>query len=163
MTCGSEIGRANHYNCQLCVEKGLTCMGTAQLVMPENYIAMFGVPQAEEARRIVARAEPDIDRAIAAVRAGQPFSPTRDHLYDRFMSGPVNPIFYAVCVKAGPFTASDACTGCGQCVRRCPTNNIVLRAGLGQGLHPLHGLHLLLPCRGHRVRQKEPRQAPLPL
>lgn len=129
MTCGSEIGRANHYNRQLCVEKGLTCMGTAQLVMPENYIAMFGVPQAEEARRIVARAEPDIDRAIAAVRAGQPFSPTRDHLYDRFMSGPVNPIFYAVCVKAGPFTASDACTGCGQCVRRCPTNNIVLREG----------------------------------
>ena len=129
MTCGSEIGRANHYNRQLCAEKGLTCMGTAQLVMPENYIAMFGVPQAEEARRIVARAEPDIDRAIAAVRAGQPFSPTRDHLYDRFMSGPVNPIFYAVCVKAGPFTASDACTGCGQCVRRCPTNNIVLRDG----------------------------------
>ena len=53
MTCGSEIGRANHYNRQLCAEKGLTCMGTAQLVMPENYIAMFGVPQAEEARRIV--------------------------------------------------------------------------------------------------------------
>ena len=77
----------------------------------------------------MARAEPDIDRAIAAVRAGQPFSPTRDHLYDRFMSGPVNPIFYAVCVRAGPFTASDACTGCGQCVRRCPTNNIVLREG----------------------------------
>ena len=129
MTCGSEIGRANHYNRRLCVEKGLTCMGTAQLVMPENYIAMFGVPQAEEARRIVARAEPDIDRAIAAVRAGQPFSPTRDHLYDRFMSGTVNPIFYAVCVKAGPFTVNDACTGCGQCVRRCPTNNIVLREG----------------------------------
>ena len=129
MTCGSEIGRANHYNRQLCVEKGLTCMGTAQLVMPENYIAMFGVPQAEEARRIVARAEPDIDRAIAAVRAGQPFSPTRDHFYDRFMSGPGSPIFYAVCVKAGPFPASDACTGCGQCVRRCPTNNIVLREG----------------------------------
>ena len=43
------------------------------------------------------------------------------------MSGPVNPIFYAVCVKAGPFTASDACTGCGQCVWRCPTNNITLQ------------------------------------
>lgn len=127
MTCGNEIGRANHYNRQLCVEKGLTCMGTAQLVMPENYIAMFGVPQAEEARRIVARAEPDIDRAIAAVRAGQPFSPTRDHLYDRFMSGPVNPIFYACFVKSSAFTVSEACTGCGQCVRRCPTNSITLR------------------------------------
>ena len=41
-------------------------MGTAQLVMPENYIAMFNAPQPEEARQIVARAQPDIDRAIAA-------------------------------------------------------------------------------------------------
>ena len=129
MTCGSEIGRANHYNRQLCVEKGLTCMGTAQLVMPENYIAMFGVPQAEEARRIVARAEPDIDRAIAAVRAGQPFSPTRDHLYDRFMSGPVNPIFYKFFVKADAFTVSSACIGCGQCAKLCPMNNVTLKDG----------------------------------
>ena len=92
MTCGSEIGSADKYNRALCQEKHLTCMGTAQIIMPENYIAMFNAPQAEEARQIVARAEPDIDRAIAAVRAGTAFPPTRDNLYDRFMSGPVNPI-----------------------------------------------------------------------
>ena len=28
-------------------------------------------------------------------------------------------------------------------------------AGLGKKLHPLHGVHLLLPERSHRVRQKE--------
>ena len=129
MTCGSEIGSAAKYNRALCQARGIGYMGTAQLVMPENYIAMFNAPQPEEARQIVARAQPDIDRAIAAVRDGNAFPPPRDNLYDRLMSGPVNPIFYAVCVKAGPFTASDACTGCGQCVRRCPTNNIVLREG----------------------------------
>ena len=37
------------------------------------------------------------------------------------------------------------------------------QTGLGQKLHPLHGLHLLLSQRGHRVRQKEQRQAPVPL
>ena len=31
------------------------------------------------------------------------------------------------------------------------------KAGLGQKLHPLHGVHLLLPQRGHRVRRKEQR------
>ena len=129
MTCGSEIGRANHYNRQLCAEKGLTCMGTAQLVMPENYIAMFDAPQAEKARQIVARAEPDIDNAIAAVRDDRAFPPSRRRLYDRFMSGPVNPIFYSCFVKANAFTAGNACTGCGQCVRRCPTNNITLQTG----------------------------------
>lgn len=99
MTCGGEIGSADRYNRELCRVKGLSCMGTAQIVMPENYIAMFGVPQADEARRIVTKAEPDIDRAIAALREGLPFPPTRNNLYDRLMSGPVNPIFYACFVK----------------------------------------------------------------
>ena len=105
MTCGSEIGNADKYNRDLCAEKGLACMGTAQIVMPENYIAMFSAPQADEARQIVVKAEPDIDRAIAGIQADQPFAPTRNNLYDRFMSGPVNPIFYKFFVKANAFTA----------------------------------------------------------
>ena len=129
MTCGSEIGDADRYNRRLCQAKSLAFMGTAQIVMPENYIAMFGVPQADEARRIVAKAEPDIDRAIAALREGLPFPPTRNNLYDRLMSGPVNPIFYACFVKDRAFTAGPACTGCGLCAKRCPTNNISLQNG----------------------------------
>ena len=127
MTCGSEIGNANKYNRDLCAEKAISCMGTAQIVMPENYIAMFSAPQADEARQIVAKAEPSIDRAIAAIQRNQPFAPTRNNLYDRFMSGPVNPIFYKFCVKADAFTVSDTCIGCGQCAKRCPMNNVTLK------------------------------------
>ena len=129
MTCGSEIGNADKYNRVLCAEKAISCMGTTQIVMPENYIAMFSAPQADEARQIVAKAEPDIDRAIAAIQANQPFAPTRNKLYDRFMSGPVNPIFYKFCVKADAFTVSDTCIGCGQCAKRCPMNNVTLKDG----------------------------------
>ena len=129
MTCGSEIGNADRYNHDLCTEKGLACMGTAQIVMPENYIAMFSAPQADKARQIVAKAEPSIDRAIAAIQSNQPFVPTRNNLYDRFMSGPVNPIFYKFFVKANAFTASSACIGCGQCVKSCPMNNVAIKDG----------------------------------
>lgn len=129
MDCGSETGNAAKYNRRLAQEKQLLYMGTAQIVMPENYIAMFNAPQPEEARQIVARAEPDIDRAIAAIREERAFPPTRCKLYDRFMSGPVNPIFYGCFVKDRAFTVSDACIGCGQCARLCPTNNITLRGG----------------------------------
>ena len=129
MTCGSEIGNAAKYNRDLCAEKGLACMGTAQIAMPENYIAMFSAPQADEARKIVAKAEPSIDRAIVTIQADQPFAPTRNNLYDRFMSGPVNPIFYKFFVKANAFTASSACIGCGQCVKRCPMNNVAIKDG----------------------------------
>lgn len=129
MTCGSEIGNAAQYNHALCKEKQLTYMGTAQIVMPENYIAMFNAPQAEEARQIVSKAEPDIDRVISAIADSQTFPQPRNNLYDRFMSGPVNPIFYSFFVKANAFAAGDACTGCGQCVRLCPTNNITMQNG----------------------------------
>ena len=129
MTCGSEIGNAGKYNRDLCAEKAISCMGTAQIVMPENYIAMFSAPQADKAGQIVTQAEPSIDRAIAAIQRNQPFAPTRNNLYDRFMSGPVNPIFYKFLVKANAFTASGACIGCGQCVKRCPMNNVTIKDG----------------------------------
>lgn len=129
MDCGSETGNAAGYNWVLCQEKQLAYMGTAQIVMPENYIAMFNSPQAEEARQIVARAEPDIDCVISAIEDSQSFPPPRNNLYDRFMSGPVNPIFYSFFVKANAFAAGDACISCGQCARLCPTNNITIQNG----------------------------------
>ena len=88
---------------------------------------MFNAPRAEEARQIVAKAEPDIDNAVSVIVAGQAFPAPRGSLSDCFMSGPVNPIFYTVFVKAKAFAAGDACTGCGQCVRLCPTNNITIK------------------------------------
>ncbi len=129
MDCGSEIGNAAKYNRRLAEQKRLRYMGTAQIVMPENYIAMFGVPGTAEARKIVEAAEPAIADAIACIQAEQPFPVPRNKLYDRFMSGPVNPIFYQFFVKAAAFQASDACIGCGKCVKNCPMNNITLMDG----------------------------------
>ena len=129
MTCGGEIGNADRYNRALCREKGLTGMGTVQLVMPENYIALFNAPQPEQARQIVAKAEPELDRAIDAIRSGRPFDPPRNNLYDRLMSGPVNPAFYSCFVSDRAFRVGEACTGCGSCARRCPVNNILLYDG----------------------------------
>ena len=129
MDCGGEIGNAAKYNRRLAEQKHLRYMGTAQIVMPENYIAMFNAPEAEEAGKIVEKAEPDIDAAIAHIKAGQAFPIPRCNLYDRIVSGPVNPVFYRFFVKAAAFYANNACIGCGQCVRNCPTNNIKLENG----------------------------------
>ena len=129
MTCGDGIGMAGKKNEALCTEKAFRCLGTAKIVMPENYIAMFDAPQAEEARQIVGKAEPDIDRVISDIVANQAFPQPRNNIYDRFMSGPVNPIFYSFFVKANAFTAGSTCTGCGQCAKICPTNNITIQDG----------------------------------
>ena len=129
MDCGGEIGNAAKYNRRIAEQKGLAYMGTAQILMPENYIAMFNAPQVAEAEKIVENAEPDILNVIARIKASQSFPTPRNNLYDRFMSGPINPIFYRFFVKASAFRASDACIGCGQCVKRCPLNNVTLNDG----------------------------------
>ena len=129
MDCGSEIGNAAGYNRQLAAQKQLQYMGTAQIIMPENYIAMFNVPQKEQAKSIVEQAEPALRKVLTQLRAGQEFPPQREALYDRFMSGPVNPVFYRFFVKADAFRATGACIGCGKCVELCPLNNIHLENG----------------------------------
>lgn len=129
MDCGSEIGNAAGYNRQLAAQKQLKYMGTAQIIMPENYIAMFNAPQKEQAKGIVEQAEPELQKVLTRLRAGQEFPPPRDNLYDRFMSGPVNPVFYRFFVKADAFRTTEACIGCGKCVELCPLNNIRLENG----------------------------------
>ena len=129
MDCGSEIGNAAGYNRQLAAQKHLHYMGTAQIIMPENYIAMFNAPQKEQAKSIVEQAEPALQKVLTQLKAGQEFPPPRENLYDRFMSGPVNPVFYRFFVKADAFRATDACIGCGKCVELCPLNNIHLENG----------------------------------
>ncbi len=50
MDCGGEIGNAAKYNRQIACEKQLQYMGTMQIIMPENYIAMFNAPQVNEGK-----------------------------------------------------------------------------------------------------------------
>ena len=147
MDCGSEIGNAAKYNRQLAAQKHLHYMGTAQIIMPENYIAMFNAPRKEQARSIVEQAEPALQKVLAQLRAGQEFSPLRDTLYDRFMSGPVNPAFYRFFVKADAFRATDVCIGCGKCVELCPLNNIRLENGKPVwGKHCTHCMACICYC-----------------
>ena len=129
MNCGGEIGNAAKYNQQLCDKKGFVCMGTAQILMPENYIALFGTPEPEQARQFVSKAEPVIDEVIKEIAAGHAFSAPRNNLYDRILSGPLNQLFYPFCVSARAFCVSKECVSCGKCVNVCPLNNITLKNG----------------------------------
>ena len=166
MDCGSEIGNAAKYNRRLAEQKHLCYMGTAQMVMPENYIAMFDAPQVDKAKRIVEKAEPDIVDAIARVRAGKVFDAPRNNLYDRFMqwSGKSDLL---------PFFRQSGRVSGERCLHRlwavCEElsdeqhQSQGQKARMGQGMHTLHGVHLLLSREGDRVREKEYRKTALSL
>lgn len=130
MTCGSDIGGAGEKNRALCGEKRLEYRGTLEVLMPENYVAMFHVPDEEESARIRAQAEPVMERCAETIRSGRTLSDVRKlSLLDRFKSGPVNTCFYPVCVRDRKFYATDACISCGKCAAGCPTNSVELVDG----------------------------------
>lgn len=129
MTCGSDIGNAGASIKKLCEEKGFCYKGVAEIVMPENYIAMFRVPDKEEAKEIVSAASRPLKKTVKQIKEGQCIENTKVNFIDKIKTGPVNPIFYKLFVKAKAFFATDECVSCGKCVQLCPTNNIKLVEG----------------------------------
>lgn len=128
MTCGGETGNAVRYIKRLCAGKGMKFMGLKSVVMPENYIALFKVPDRAESDAILREAEPVIVSSAEAIKDGLPLPVERIHFLDRIYSTIVNPLFYPFVVHAKGFYAKDACTGCGNCAALCPLNNIVIEA-----------------------------------
>ena len=129
LTCGSDIGNAAKYAKALCAESGFEYMGIGEVVMPENYVAMFAVPDTDEAKRIVNAALPVIDSLAEAINGGKSFPEKRAGIISRLKSGIVNDGFYRFAVKDASFTVSDACISCGKCASVCITHNITIRDG----------------------------------
>ena len=129
MTCGGEIGNAGAKLAPLCVEKEFKDKGVLQVVMPENYIAMFDAPEQAEAREIVSAAKPTLESGAACIRDGRDFPVPKVGGIDKLKSGIVNAAFYRFIIKAKPFTVSDACVSCGKCADVCPLGNLRLEEG----------------------------------
>lgn len=129
MTCGDDIGNAGARLSRLCEDKGLEYRGVLKVVMPENYVAMFEVPDAEDSARIIAAAKPVLEAGIERIRQSEPFPDARISIVDRLKTACVNPPFYRFSVTARPFFVTAACIGCGICENACPLNNIRLKDG----------------------------------
>ena len=129
MTCGGEIGNAERYLELLCRAAGMDFFGCAEVVMPENYIAMFSAPTQEEALQIIEKSEVVIDSAAAAIHCSKRLEPSAVSFTGKVYSGVVNRLFYPLFVHAKKFYAKDTCIGCGICEKLCPLNNISLKDG----------------------------------
>lgn len=129
LTCGGSAGNAAKYARRLCERAGLAFRGLAEVVMPENYLALGPTPEADECRAIIAAARPRVAELARLVDAGEPFPEMPATLTGRLESGPANPLFYRFYVHDAGFSASEACTSCGLCATRCPLNNIELAGG----------------------------------
>jgi len=129
ITCGDSIGNAQKYLKKLCSEKNLNYMGCAEILMPENYIALFEAPDEDKAERIMNNAERTIEKTAFLIAAGQPLPEIKVDLAGWIKSSIINIGYYPMIVKDKKFYAKSSCIGCGLCVKKCPLGNISLLEG----------------------------------
>ncbi len=124
LTCGDGCGNAATYARKLCTEKEMHFCGLDSVVMPENYVAMFTVPDEPESHTIIEKAKPHIAELAARIQNGEQFPETSISFISRLLSGPVNLLYYPLVVHDKGFTVSSDCVSCRKCAQRCPLNNI---------------------------------------
>ena len=125
MTCGDDNGNADKYNRKLSRLKGFVHKGTFEVVMPENYIALFDTPSLDKAKETICRAKDKIKEVVDIISLDEEYI-CKSSFKDKFKSGFVNDAFYSFIVSSKKFYAKDSCVACGKCVEFCPLDNIHL-------------------------------------
>ncbi len=126
MTCGDENGNADKYNQNLSELKGFKHRGTFEIVMPENYIALFDAPSPAKAKEIILKAKDKISDVAYNIAQDKEYIYKLNFL-DKLKSGLVNDVFYSLIVSSKKFYVKDSCGACGKCENLCPLNNIHLK------------------------------------
>lgn len=129
LTCGEGIGDAGKYAEKLCDRINMQYMGISRIRMPENYIAMFDVPEKDEIIKIVKKAQAMIQVTAQIIEAEVYNDMARTGIRDKVLSSVVNKGFYRYAVSAKKFYAKDGCISCGKCEDICPCSNIKLKNG----------------------------------
>lgn len=152
MTCGSEIGNSAQYLRKLCAEIGMSYKGCAEIVMPENYIALFDAPDQTEALTIIEKAKPLIDQCAQVIKVNDNLTDKPVNVNDKIKSSIVNAAFYPLIVHAKKFYVTNECTGCGKCVKSCVLSNIqLIEHKPVWGNHCTHCMACICGCPAHAI------------
>lgn len=129
LTCGDSIGNAGAYAEKICQKKHMKYMGTAKIVMPENYIAMFNVPNKKQIVKIIKKAQASIKVTADIIQAEVFNEIHKPSVIGKMLSGIMNFGFYRFFVSAKDFYVTDKCISCGKCATVCPYDNVKLVDG----------------------------------
>ena len=126
MTCAGGMGGSPEYCRRLCLELGLTYMGCASILMPQNYIAFFSMKTPEENSAIVQAASTALQPLATAVAARQPFADPGMKKWEYISTQMILSMYYKGFISAKKFRVEDGCIGCGKCASVCPLGNITM-------------------------------------
>lgn len=132
-TCGDDVGRADDQWRTLVGKRGWSPCTAFSVQMPNTYVCMKGFDvDSPEVERDKLERMPEVVAAIAErIRNGG--RRIESHVvrgsWAWAKTAIVYPLFKRFCMSPGPFRATEACTGCGMCSRKCPMENISMSEG----------------------------------
>ena len=124
MTCAGGMGASPAYCRRLAEEAGLCYMGTASVILPQNYIAFFTTKTPEENRAILAAARPVIQDLSGKISRSEPFPDPGMKKWEVRSTEMVLKPYYRWFIRAKKFRVEESCVGCGKCETVCPLGNI---------------------------------------
>ncbi|MBO4552315.1 MAG: EFR1 family ferrodoxin [Candidatus Methanomethylophilaceae archaeon] len=126
LTYGTTPGQAMQRAERVLAKSGYGLDSKLGVKMPENYVLMFDPPNDTEAKRILGAAYDRISVFADSVRDGKAVDMTDPvGVLDR-ITGIIARPMYDHGRGTGRFYVDTICTGCGKCVRVCPSKAIEL-------------------------------------
>ena len=110
-------------------KKKMNYMGRAEFKMPRNYVANDSYPMLakEEVEERITNSYKMIAPVVETIQSGNKLKARHIFLFETIITLPFNPIWCKYKLLAKDFYSTDACIGCGKCVKLCPLNNITLK------------------------------------
>ena len=106
-------------------------MGCADVRMASNYVASkrYGIKEDEDNLPYIRKAVGRIPEICRQVKNGERLKSRHVFLFEILVVLPVNPLWNRYMQPTSPFYTTDACIGCGKCVRLCPLHRIRMEEG----------------------------------
>ena len=123
---GTTPGQAMDRAEKLLSRYGFSLNSKLTVRMPENYILMFDPPTEQEAKRILSSAYGTLEEFSSFVKEKKNADMSISPSFFQRMTGVFARPMYVHGRGTGRFYVDRTCTGCGKCVRNCPSQAIEL-------------------------------------
>lgn len=148
-TCGDDAGLTATQWRRLIRKRGWTPTSASTVIMPNTYTLMkgFDVDPDNLAEKKLSDSIARVSEIAGHIKKEDPTDDVLRGKYAWIKSKIIYPWFIRFAMSPKPFHATDSCTRCGLCARRCPLDNITMDSDR----HPCWGNNCALCLRCYHI------------